>query len=71
MITTTTSRRMGKNDKMGKKSKLAMAAKKCHRIKSFIATKIPTTSDKAGHQTPNRNRAKAKDPPEVVVGDGR
>ena len=60
---------MGKNDKMGKKSKLAMAAKKCHCIKSFFATKISTTSDKAGHPTPNHNRAKAKDPPEVFVGD--
>jgi len=60
---------MGKNDKMGKKSKLALAAKKCRRIKSYFATKIPTTSNEAGHPTPNRNRAKAKDPAEVFVGD--
>jgi hypothetical protein len=45
---------MGK-DKMSKKSKLALAAKKCRPIKSYFATKIPKTPDKAGHPTPNRN----------------
>jgi hypothetical protein len=52
---------MGKNDKMGKKSKLALAAKKCHPIKSYFATKIPTTPDEAGHPTPNRNCSCAVD----------
>ena len=54
---------------MSKKSKLALAAKKCHPIKSYYATKIPTTLDKARHPTPNRNCAKVKDPPEVFGGD--
>jgi hypothetical protein len=51
---------MGK-DKMSKKSKLALAAKKCRPIKSYFATKIPTTPDEAGHPTPNRNFACADD----------
>jgi len=36
---------MGKKDKMGKKSKLALSAKECRPIKSFFVTKIPTTSN--------------------------
>jgi len=51
---------MGK-DKMSKKSKLKLAAKKCRPIKSYFATKIPTTLDEAGHPTPNRNFACAED----------
>jgi hypothetical protein len=50
------SRRMGK-DKMSKKSKLALAAKKFRPIKSYFATKIPTTPDDSGNPTPNRNCA--------------
>jgi ribosomal protein L39E len=53
---------MGKNGELGKKSQLALAAKKCRPIKSYFATNKSTTSDKAGHPTPNRNCAKAKDP---------
>jgi hypothetical protein len=60
---------MSKNGKLGKKSQLALAAKKCHPIKSYFARNIPTTLDEAGHPTPNCNRAKAKDPPEVFVDD--
>jgi hypothetical protein len=60
---------MGKNDKMGKKSKLALIAKKCRPIKSYCATKIPTTSVEAGYPTPNYNHVKAKDPPEVFADD--
>jgi hypothetical protein len=51
---------MGK-DKMSKKSKLALAAKKCRPIKSYFATKIPTMPDEAGHPSPNRNFACAVD----------
>ena len=38
-------------------------------ITSKFATKIPTTSDEAGHPTPNHNRVQAKDPPKVFVDD--
>ncbi len=44
---------------MSKKSKLALAAKKCHPIKSYFATTIPTTPDDSGHPTPNRNLSDA------------
>jgi hypothetical protein len=50
-----TSRRMGKNGKLGKKSQLALAAKKCRPIGNYFVRKISTTS--------------AKDPPEVFVYD--
>ena len=49
------------NDKMSKKSKLALAAKKCRPIKSYFATKIPMTPDDSGNPTPNRNCACAVD----------
>jgi hypothetical protein len=64
-----TLRRIGKNGKMGKKSKLALIAKKCRPITSYFATKIPTTSDETRHPTPNHNRVQAKDPPKVFVDD--
>jgi hypothetical protein len=60
---------MGKNDKMSKKSELASIAKKCSPIKSYFATKIPTTSIEAGYPTPNHNHVQAKDPPEVFADD--
>jgi len=46
---------MGKNGKLGKKSQLALAAKKCRRIVNYFVRKISTTS--------------AKDPPEVQSED--
>ena len=54
---------------MGKKSELALIAKKCRPIKSYFATKVPTTSVEAGYPTPNRNYVKAKDPPKVFADD--
>ena len=43
---------------MGKsaKSQLAFAAKKCHPIKSFFVTKIPTTSDPAPRSAKTRKK---------------
>jgi hypothetical protein len=48
-----TSRRMGKNGTLGKKSQLALAAKKCRPIKDYFVRNISTTS--------------AKETPEVFV----
>jgi hypothetical protein len=46
---------MGKNGKLGKKSQLALAAKKCRPIKDYFVRNISTTS--------------AKETPEVFVYD--
>jgi hypothetical protein len=44
--TINTSRRMGKNGKLGKKSQLALAAKKCRLIGNYLVRKISATSVK-------------------------
>jgi len=49
------SRRMGKNGKLGKKSQLALAAKKCRPIGNYFVRKISMTL--------------VKDSPEVFVDD--
>ena len=55
---------------MSKKSKLAFAAKKCRPIKSYFATKIPTTPDDSRNPTPNRNCACAVDDVVDAIADG-
>jgi hypothetical protein len=64
-----TLRRIGKNGKNGQEVQIGFDCQEMPPITSKFATKIPTTSDEAGHPTPNHNRVQAKDPPKVFVDD--